>query len=78
MDVPLIRSAEFSDVISRWAYMNHANVAPRPRRVAEAEIRQIHGVRDNGVADAPEWTKCYDDCRALAARLINATPGEIA
>jgi selenocysteine lyase/cysteine desulfurase len=59
-------------------YLNHAAVAPLPRRVADAMIAHVENVRDRGAAD---WRKAYGDvelARAKTARFIGASPDEIA
>ncbi len=59
-------------------YLNHAAVAPLPRRVADAMIGHVENVRDRGAAD---WRKAYGDVeltRAKAARFLGASPDEIA
>ena len=59
-------------------HMNHAGLAPLPRRVA-AEIRAFadEAERSHSTTYAV-WTARVDDARAGAARLINAAPEEIA
>jgi selenocysteine lyase/cysteine desulfurase len=59
-------------------HMNHAGLAPLPRRVA-AEIRAFadEAERSHGATYAG-WTARVADARAGAARLINALPEEIA
>lgn len=59
-------------------YLNHAAVAPLPRRVAAAVVAHVENVRDRGAAD---WRKAYGDvelARAKTARFIGASPDEIA
>ncbi|HSB62863.1 MAG TPA: aminotransferase class V-fold PLP-dependent enzyme, partial [Thermoanaerobaculia bacterium] len=59
-------------------YMNHAAVAPLPRRVADAMIAHDENARDRGAAD---WRQAFGDVektRSRAARFLGATPDEIA
>src|SRR5882762_1855414 len=59
-------------------YLNHAAVAPLPRRTAEA----IHHLADDclnwGSLHYSEWMDVYESVRVNAAHLINGTPQEIA
>lgn len=59
-------------------YLNHAGVAPLPRRVAGAVIAHVENARDRGGAD---WRRAFGDVettRANAARFIGARKEEIA
>jgi len=72
------RYADEFPVSERYVYLNHAAVAPLPRRTARAmeefaEDACLHGSHHYG-----EWLKVYDATRDAAARLMNATPAEIA
>jgi selenocysteine lyase/cysteine desulfurase len=59
-------------------YMNHAAVAPLPRRVAEAITAHVENVRDRGAADWRSWYGMVEATRGKAARFIGAQPAEIA
>lgn len=59
-------------------YLNHAAVAPLPRRVADAITAHVENVRDRGAADWRTWYGMIEATRGKAARLIGATPAEIA
>jgi len=59
-------------------YMNHAAVAPLPRRVAEAIVAHTENVRDRGAADWRRWYAAIDETRAKAAGFLGARASEIA
>jgi len=59
-------------------YLNHAAVAPLPRRVADAMQAYVENVRDRGAADWRRHFAAIDTTREKAARLVGAAPGEIA
>jgi cysteine desulfurase / selenocysteine lyase len=59
-------------------YLNHAAVAPLPRRVADAIVAHVEESRDRGAAN---WRRAYaaiEATREKAARFIGAAPSEIA
>jgi len=59
-------------------YLNHAAVAPLPRRVADAMVAHVENVRERGMS---EWRHSYaavEAAREKAARFIGAAPSEIA
>jgi len=59
-------------------YMNHAAVAPLPRRVAEAITAHIENVRDRGAADWRRWYASIEETRGKAARFLGARVSEVA
>jgi selenocysteine lyase/cysteine desulfurase len=59
-------------------YLNHAAVSPLPRVCAEAMKHLADDALHFGSLHYREWLDVYDGLRAAAARLVNATPGEIA
>ena len=59
-------------------YMNHAAVAPMPRRVADAMTAHLANMRDRGGADWRRWFGDIEKTREKAARLMNASTAEIA
>jgi selenocysteine lyase/cysteine desulfurase len=59
-------------------YMNHAAVAPLPRRVAEAIVAHIENVRDRGAADWRRWYAEIDRTREKAAAFLGARTSEVA
>jgi cysteine desulfurase/selenocysteine lyase len=59
-------------------YMNHAAVGPLSTRAYEAMERHARDQREFGALHWREWSREYDLLRQSAAKLINASPGEIA
>ena len=69
--------AEFP-VTRRWAYMNHAAVAPLSRRAANAIQGIVEDVALHGAAYSRHWDETYEGVRRSAARMIGAKAEEIA
>jgi cysteine desulfurase/selenocysteine lyase len=65
-------------VTKNRVYLNHAAVAPLSRRAAEAMQRLAQDALEFGSEHYPVWMAVYDGVRTATARMINATPGEIA
>lgn len=65
-------------VAKRWAYFDHAAVAPLPNCVAQAVASWAKSMNESGVADWPVWRKTVETARKLAAKLLNAERDEIA
>lgn len=65
-------------VTKNVVYLNHAGVGPLSRRAAEAMQAQAQDALDFGSEHYAHWMASYEGVRAGAARLINATSGEIA
>lgn len=59
-------------------YMNHAAVAPMPRRVADAMTAHLANMRDRGAADWRRWFGDIEKTREKAARLMGAATAEVA
>jgi len=59
-------------------YLNHAAVAPLPRRVADAITAHVENARDRGAADWRSWYGTIEAARGKAARFIGAEKAEIA
>ena len=59
-------------------YLNHAAVAPLPRRVADAITAHVENVRDRGAADWRSWYGMIEVTREKAARFVGAASTEIA
>src|SRR5262245_41263691 len=59
-------------------YLNHAAVAPLPRRVAAALSAHVATVLHRGAADWRSWFGMVEKTRAKAARLIGASTAEVA
>jgi selenocysteine lyase/cysteine desulfurase len=76
-DWDALRRAEFP-VAERWAYFDHAAVAPLPRRSARAIQRWAEDQAARGTICWGEWERRTRDTRKDVARLIHAHPDEIA
>jgi selenocysteine lyase/cysteine desulfurase len=77
MDWDVLRRAEFP-VAERWAYFDHAAVAPLPRRSGAMLRAWADDQEQNGVLHWPDWERRLETLRAGVARLIRAHPDEIA
>lgn len=69
--------AEFP-VTEHLVYLNHAAVAPLPKRTAEAMKGLADDACQYGSHHYEQWLQCYSGMRAAAAKLIGAEPAEIA
>jgi len=65
-------------VSERLIYMNHAAVAPLPKRSADALKNFADDALDYGSLHYDKWLDTYEALRVAAARLIGAERGEIA
>ena len=65
-------------VTERLVYLNHASVAPLSRRAAEAMQRLAQDALEFGSLHYDQWLACYEGLRVATAKLINASPREIA
>src|SRR5438034_1934119 len=72
------RYKEQFPVSDNLLYLNHAAVAPMPRRSADAIKHLAEDALRWGSFHYAEWLDVYRKIRELTARLINAEPGEIA
>jgi cysteine desulfurase/selenocysteine lyase len=72
------RYADQFPVRENLIYLNHAAVAPLPRRCAEAMKQLADDCLHYGSLHYGEWLKAYDGVRTAAARLVNAEASEIA
>ncbi len=70
MDLAAFRSR--FPVTARWAFLDHAAVAPLPTPAVEALHAYAESLAGNGVAAVKEWINRISAVRSLAARLINA------
>jgi len=59
-------------------YLNHAAVAPLPRRVADAMLAHVENARERGMADWRESYEAIEGARETAARFIGASTAEVA
>jgi len=65
-------------VTERFAYFNHAAVAPLPAPTEQAIVRWVEQAALEGDTAWSGWSRRVEQCRALAARLIAADPAEVA
>jgi len=77
VDWSALREAEFP-VGRRYAYFDHAAVAPLPRRAVEAMTTWANDLGERGDAQWLSWYDRLADYRRGLADLIAADPGEIA
>ncbi len=59
-------------VARRWAFLDHAAVAPIPDRAVEALEEYGRRTAENGIADVWFWSDRVAHVRRLAAQLVNA------
>src|SRR5687767_3377628 len=86
MDSPLQNAVEktqrvFRDqmpVARKWAYFDHAAVAPITEPAATAMRLQVEQALEEGDTAWPDWARGLRDTRQAAAELIHAEPDEIA
>lgn len=72
---------EFRDefaVTRHWAFFDHAAVAPLSAPARAALKEWTDAMADNGVAAWTDWQRRVDWTRALAGRLLNADPLDVA
>ncbi len=77
IDWEAVRAAEFP-VARRWAFFDHAAVAPLPRRSGDALRAWITRQEEDGVVAWPDNDRRVEEIRDLAARLIHAHRDEVA
>ncbi len=65
-------------VTERWAFMDHAAVAPLPKPAVAALAEYADDLSKNGIASVARWVHRVRDVRACAARLLNASVDEVA
>lgn len=65
-------------VTERWAYFDHAAVAPITLRAAKAMREWSDDLVANGLINERRWLARIEDVRSMAARLIGADPLDIA
>ena len=65
-------------VTDRWAYFDHAAVAPLPAPTAAAMADYAADFRDHGDVHWPKWRGKIEDCRRGFAALLNASEEEVA
>jgi selenocysteine lyase/cysteine desulfurase len=65
-------------VTERWAYFDHAAVAPLPASSRDALVRYAGEVAADGDVPWPTWNRRMEEVRGLGARLISVSTDEIA
>ncbi len=65
-------------VTKTYIYMNHAGVAPLSHRAAKAMTAFVEDATNNGAVNVDDWVETAEQCRSIAAKLINADTSEIA
>ncbi|TWT97910.1 Cysteine desulfurase [Botrimarina colliarenosi] len=65
-------------VTAKWAYFDHAAVAPLSGPAQQALTDWAAEAAAEGDTKWPEWDRCVEATRRRAATLINASPDEIA
>jgi selenocysteine lyase/cysteine desulfurase len=62
----------------RWAFFDHAAVAPPSAPARDALIEWANDLAINGGLSEPRWLKRLEEVRRLAGQLLNADPLDIA
>ncbi|HEX4128791.1 MAG TPA: aminotransferase class V-fold PLP-dependent enzyme [Pirellulales bacterium] len=65
-------------VAERWAYFDHAAVAPIPETARSVYAQWVDDVAQHGDVHWPRWASQLEQVRGSAARLLGADPVEIA
>lgn len=65
-------------VLRRWVYLDHATMAPLPRRVVGAMARFLAERAERGSLVLPRWVERVEEVRRKAAAFIGARPEEVA
>lgn len=65
-------------ITERWAYFDHAAVAPLTLRAARAIKAWTDDLVANGLINERDWNKRVEEVRGLAARLVGADPLDVA
>jgi selenocysteine lyase/cysteine desulfurase len=65
-------------VTRRWAYFDHAAVAPLSGRAQSALAEWAADLAENGLAQYSRWTARVKEVRALAGQLLGADPLDVA
>jgi selenocysteine lyase/cysteine desulfurase len=65
-------------VTRRWAFFDHAAVAPLSGPAQRAVVEWAADMADNGDVHEPLWFRRVNEVRGLAGRLLNADPLDVA
>jgi selenocysteine lyase/cysteine desulfurase len=63
---------EHFPIVRKWAFLDHAAVAPLPDVAVSALGEYAASLADNGVVAVREWLACIANARKLAAQIINS------
>jgi selenocysteine lyase/cysteine desulfurase len=77
IDWEMLRETEFP-VTRNWVYLDHAAVAPLPRRAGDMLRSWTSEQEENGVVHWPRWEEKLEVIRERIARLLNSDREEIA
>ena len=69
---------ELMPVSQKWAYFDHAGVAPIPTSTVEAMHTWMHEVSQEGDTIWPQWSRQVNQTRRTAAEMLGASVEEIA
>lgn len=64
-------------VAKKWAYFDHAAVAPLPQTALDSISKWAKEATEEGDAVWMSWNRQHEECRKTAANLINAHESEI-
>ncbi len=65
-------------VTRRWAFFDHAAVAPWPARARQALDAWAADITENGDVHESEWGRRIEEVRRLAGQLLDADPQDVA
>src|SRR5437660_3511349 len=65
-------------VTRRWAFFDHAAVAPLTARARRAMTEWATDLAENGVVHDPHWVRRVTEVRGLFGQLLNADPLDVA
>ncbi|MCK6461744.1 MAG: aminotransferase class V-fold PLP-dependent enzyme [Planctomycetes bacterium] len=78
MPLPAQETRSLFPVTREYAYLNTAAVAPLSARARSAMGKLVRDQAEHGAAHYEAWFATYEACRGSAARLVGASPDEIA
>lgn len=64
-------------VTARWAFLDHAAVAPPPAPCARAQAEWARDKSVNGITSYTPWARRVEETRRRAGRLLNADPLDV-
>ena len=77
-DHPLEAYRPLFPAAARYAYLNHASVAPLSTRARAAAVSWFDALTEHGVVGERAWEERAEAARARVARLLGADAGEVA